>query len=70
MDQDLAVQLQLYVKKSLRQRLKVAAAIHHATLGEFAVALLEEGLSREEADRHSLLSDLLGRQQEGSGFDE
>jgi len=58
MSHDSAVQLQLQVQKSLRQRLKVAAAIHHATLGEFAVTLLEEGLAKEEVDRHSLMSEL------------
>ena len=62
MSHDSAVPLQLQVSKSLRQRLKVAAALNHATLRDFTVALIEQGLNQEEADRHSLLTDLYGRQ--------
>ena len=62
MSHDVAVPLQLQVSKGLRQRLKIAAALNHVTLRNFTVALIEQGLNQEEADRYSLLTDLYSNQ--------
>lgn len=52
MNIDEMVPVQFPVSKSLRQRLKIAAAHNHTTMRDLTVALIERGLREEEKYRH------------------